>query len=152
MSAKSIPAPERFARKYSVDERGCWIWTAGFFNDGYGCFAIGAGKNVRASRWAYEHFREEIPDGLWVLHRCDTPACVNPEHLFLGTPCDNQWDCVLKGRHPRGKLTPELHEEIREKYTGAWGQQTALAREYGITQPMVHYIVNGGWRDGRAAA
>jgi hypothetical protein len=80
----------------------CWLWTASLDADGYGKFAVGLGgsaqRHVRAHRFAYETFVGSIADGLVVCHRCDTPNCVRPDHLFLGTPLDNNDDKVSKGR------------------------------------------------------
>lgn len=59
---------------------------------------------MTASRLSYEAFVGEIPTGLWVLHKCDTPLCINPNHLYAGTPADNVRDMVARGRHvPRNK-------------------------------------------------
>jgi hypothetical protein len=60
------------------------------------------GKQVRAPRAAYRHFKGQIADGMFVCHHCDNPTCVNPEHLFLGTVQDNSSDMVAKGRQARG--------------------------------------------------
>lgn len=115
---------------------GCWLWTASKRNKGYGAFCYtrgGAVVNGRAHRISWEVHNGPIPEGLKVLHRCDTPACLNPEHLFLGTLQDNVDDMVQKGRHVCGsthvpaaqagyrrgvahhaaKLTPETVRAIR---------------------------------------
>ena len=79
-------------------------------------------------------------------HGCDTPNCVNPEHLFLGTQADNVKDCADKGRRNQArfrKLSAATHAEIRRRYTGAHGEQTRLAREYGVSQATISTIVGG---------
>jgi hypothetical protein len=80
---------------------GCFLWAGATNRDGYGAFGIGK-RTVRAHRLAFEHERGPIPAGLKVLHRCDTPQCVNPEHLFVGTDLDNQRDMIAKGRGRQG--------------------------------------------------
>lgn len=102
------PTRARFTAKYRADPAtGCWLWTAGKNRDGYGSFWSGVYRHehpkrspimVLAHRWAYEQLVGEVPDGLCVLHACDTPACVNPDHLFVGTQGDNVRDCAAKGR------------------------------------------------------
>lgn len=96
----------RFLSK--VDRSGvCWVWTAGHSRDGYGMFSR-HGVNEIASRVAWELLCGPIPDGLLVLHNCpggDNPACVNPDHLWLGTQQENIDDCERKGRR-RWQLRP----------------------------------------------
>jgi hypothetical protein len=77
---------------------GCLVWTGAWGNFGYGCLTF-EGAPRRAHRLSYEVNIGPIENGLAVLHRCDVPACVNPDHLFLGTAGDNVRDCVSKGRH-----------------------------------------------------
>jgi hypothetical protein len=75
----------------------CWNFT-GFCGKGYGQFSVSK-VPIRAHRFSWELEHGPIPDSLRVLHSCDNPSCVNPEHLFLGTDKDNQHDAIKKGRH-----------------------------------------------------
>lgn len=90
----------------------CWEWVGGRNKDGYGSFWNGEHRDsgtpimVLAHRWAYESFIGPIPDGLYVLHHCDNPGCVNPNHLFTGTQADNVRDCEQKGRRNQARSHP----------------------------------------------
>lgn len=75
----------------------CWIWKAAKNEHGYGIFRIYP-KNYLAHRFVYMLVYGDIPQTLFVLHKCDNPSCVNPNHLFLGTQKDNMVDCKQKGR------------------------------------------------------
>src|SRR3990167_3261212 len=95
---------KRFWSKVEKTEK-CWIWIRGRDKDGYGHFSIGNRENNRpvpAHRVAWQLTNGEIPKGLFVLHKCDNPPCVRPDHLFLGDVKDNAIDMVLKGRQATG--------------------------------------------------
>ena len=144
------PLLTRFLAKIrkSVGENGHWLWTGGTAKGGYGTFYVPERGLIPAHRFAYESFVGPIPDGLWVLHSCDIPPCVNPAHLFLGTHQDNMNDMVKKGRSPRGeraahaKLTDREVLEIRCRYASGGLTWVKLATQFGVTPRMVAMIVN----------
>ncbi|MEN5115875.1 HNH endonuclease signature motif containing protein [Luteimonas sp. TWI662] len=87
-------------RSIPVPEAGCWLWTRSVGSNGYGRDSTGKHSYVEAHRSSFIAFKGQIPDGLCVCHRCDTPSCVNPDHLFLGTRSENLRDAYRKGRRP----------------------------------------------------
>lgn len=87
----------------------------------------------------------EPPGVMLVCHRCDTPLCVRPSHLFLGTSADNTRDSITKGRQPQSKLSPTLAMYIRRRYAEGGITQRELAKFFGVSVPMIHYIVKGKW-------
>ena len=128
---------------------GCWLWNAGADKDGYGkVFAGGATRP--AHRIAYESvFGEGAASGVLVRHRCDTPACVNPDHLETGTFAENNRDRVVRGRSLKGeksvsaKVSDDDVRTIRATYVPQCREfgLYALARRYGISRPAVGNIV-----------
>lgn len=97
----------RFEEKIKKEESGCWTWTSAKSGGGlkggeYGAFWDGE-RHTGAHQFSYRHFKGEIGKGLCVIHSCDNPPCVNPEHLSLGTRSENTKDCVKKERHRFGK-------------------------------------------------
>lgn len=126
---------------------GCWLWVGPCDKNGYGKAAEKGSvhnrpRTVRAHRRSYEVNRGAIPERLHVLHRCDTPACVNPDHLFLGTNMDNVRDMVSKGRQPRGEGggRAKLTEADAKAIFWDTRSQENIASEYGINQTTVSRI------------
>lgn len=91
---------ERFFKKVKKQDNGCWLWVGGKSSNGYGVIGAGGkgGKHLSAHRLSYEMHTGTIPDGYVVMHSCDNPACVNPDHLSIGSPKDNTLDALVKQR------------------------------------------------------
>lgn len=85
------------SRSYTEANSGCWLWAGSCCEKGYGRVNI-SGKNKRAHRVSWSQENGPIPDGAFVCHRCDTPSCVNPDHLWIGSPLENMEDMISKGR------------------------------------------------------
>ena len=119
----------------------CWNWTGGKTKQGYGRVVINH-KQVYAHRVSYEMKYGNIPQGMFVCHKCDNPACVNPYHLFLGTPADNSADRNRKGHLRKSRFTLTQMEYMRSEYNRGVSQAT-IAREMGISQTHVHAIIHG---------
>ena len=129
----------------------CWLWT-GPKSLGYGIVWMKYARvgliQMRAHRVAYNLFIGPIPDGLWVLHKCDNPPCVRPEHLFLGTPAENTADSIRKGRRGHGaKLTPDQVREIRRADKRGI-RRSIIAEKYGVCKGTISAIAQRRrWRD-----
>lgn len=119
----------------------CLEWQASRFSSGYGQF-FADGKNHRAHRWLYEYVNGKLSDGLVVRHTCDNPACVNIEHLEVGTQRDNINDKVRRGRQLRGEnhgralLTREDVERIRESNE----THRELAKRFSVSEGCINNI------------
>jgi hypothetical protein len=100
-SVRSGSRMERFMDKVFKHPNGCWLWQGTQNGHGYGWFTWRDGKGGTAHRAAWRLFKGPIPTGLFVCHMCDTPECVNPDHLWVGTAQDNSDDQVRKGRSAR---------------------------------------------------
>ncbi len=112
---------------------GCWLWIRGTNGAGYG--RIYKPVKMAAHRYAWQLYKGEIQQGEQVLHRCDTPLCVNPEHLFIGTNDDNMRD---KNRKRRG--TVKLTEQQVATIKLSSQTNTSLAKQYGVCDSTISDI------------
>jgi len=120
----------------------CWLWTSTKAGRGYGSFRIGQ-RQVYAHRLSYEMTYGPIPEGMYVCHSCDTPPCVRPDHLFIGTPQENYHDARRKGRViSSSRLTTDDILEIRR--LAAYGlKHVEIARRFNIKRAHAWGIVTG---------
>lgn len=122
---------------------GCWLWTGTVDQNGYGMMTLGGVRGLRAHRVAWMIANGPIPSGLFICHRCDNPACVNPAHLFAGTHRDNMKDKAAKGRAcSPTRLRPADVLAIREAVERGDLQRVVAAR-YGVHAVTVGKIVRG---------
>jgi hypothetical protein len=158
VSPRLMPVRERIEARVEYEPNtGCWLWPGATAKGGYGSIAVGKQKSRLVHVVMFEAHRAPAPTGLHVLHRCDTPACCNPDHLFVGTQADNMRDCSLKRRHklhrnpdsqngdsnPGAKLSSEAVREIR----ASSATSAALARTLGVSRKAVANARNGHtWR------
>lgn len=135
----------------------CWVWTGRRNPKGYGLawnrarLTGNRRADEGAHRIAWVLINGPIPAGLCVLHRCDNPPCIRPDHLWLGTKADNSADMKAKGRTyrptwigaavPTAKITDVIASEIRRKYATGSVTQAELARQYGLTPPTVSAVI-----------
>jgi hypothetical protein len=143
---------DRFHKKYEIKESGCWIWTGGARSNARGVLYprhwLDNKTSCGAHRFSYRLKNGEIPKGMYVCHNCDTPMCVNPDHLFIGTHQDNMNDMVVKRRSffgrgedkkGRAKLTNKQAKEIREMKMS----QSKIGKLFNISQTTVGRIKRG---------
>jgi len=139
---------EHFFATVSQPTIGCWLWPGSVTLEGYGRLQFHRQTFV-AHRVAYELTHGPIPRGILVCHHCDTPRCVRPDHLFLGTTAQNLSDMTTKGRsaagvrNGRAKLTEADVLAMRQRYAEGGITQQRLGYLYHITQTVVSGILRG---------
>lgn len=143
---------EKYLKAFVVIDEvtGCWNWQRAKLNGGYGQCSI-KGKRILAHRLSYQTFIGPLKKGKNVCHHCDNPRCINPEHLFLGTPKKNIKDAIKKGRFDPDrlstfsrnnrlrKLTDEQVKDIRVSNQ----KLRILADTYGVSLTAISLIRSG---------
>jgi hypothetical protein len=163
----AMPVEERFMQYVDKQESGCWFWTGNRDKDGYGRFTWREEKIKRAHHAAWRIFKGPLPNPRFLMHSCDTPSCVNPDHLSAGNNRKNIDDMMAKNRQLKGeqnaqaKLTDEQAMEIRRRYqrrpsgrplgcsqnAQCNNSTRALAKEFGVTRRVIQNIIQDkGWR------
>lgn len=136
-----------YVDKKSEDE--CWHWTGQILSNGYGRISVGSKKDGAegAHRVSWKLFnKKDIPDGMFVMHKCDNPSCVNPHHLSIGTPKENTQDMIAKGRKrvvsPKGEGNGKslLNEDRVKIIKASTLSHAALARELGVSPNCVRGV------------
>lgn len=149
---------ERLLSKVEKSRDGCWMFNGFRLANGYGRIK-GDGESVMlAHRMSWEVFKGPIPEGLLVLHRCDTRPCVNPDHLFLGTHRDNMLDMISKGRRVAASIQPKTRghkhwntkltlPEVKKLKRASHEKRSALAEKLGISRRYANAIACGAkWK------
>jgi len=132
-------------RKEGDDE--CWFWLKGRTTKGYGCVRYEK-KPCLAHRVAFQYYHKRpIIEGMFLLHKCDKPACCRPSHLREGTNQENMDDMANRGRRSKGsqisKILTEAHVlDIRDKYASGGYTHRSLATLYNTTNPNIHSIIH----------
>jgi len=150
---KTRSPEEKFWKKVNIgNPDDCWEWIGARGPGEYGAF--GMGKTTRAHRVSWIFAYGDIPEGMLVCHKCDNPPCVNPRHLFLGTPKDNVNDMILKGRSVysgrkklaepsyKSMISDELANCIAKEYWESPVSRKTLSSRYGISEYHISLIVN----------
>lgn len=138
--AKKQDPVERFLKFVEKDPiTGCWLWLGCKSKKGYGRFQWHTGQSVQATHAAFILFIGPIPVGCDILHSCDNPPCVNPQHLFPGTNLDNVIDRCIKGRTAKGEKKPNA--VIEESFIPMILKDPRTLREIAQTYSVTHTTI-----------
>jgi len=149
---------EKFEKMF-IKTDSCWIWQGSRQNRGYGHLCRRGGGFELAHRVSYRFYKGDIPKGLNVLHKCDNPSCVNPNHLFLGSQKDNMHDMIKKGRkvvsrmfgekNPKSLFSLDKVNQMRLLYSQGC-KISEIHKIFGGSYQSIWYIIKGkNWMFGK---
>lgn len=151
--SKQTPLERLLLHSNYNNENGCLEWQHCLDGAGYG-LVFAYGKKHRVHRLHWSIVNGDIPEGMFICHKCDNRKCLNLDHLFLGTHKDNMQDALKKGRlviptcnnqgerHPHVKLTDKKVIQIRKERTAKNSTLLSIAKKYGVSESQIHNIVN----------
>jgi hypothetical protein len=143
-----IFTPDILRNYWTLDSEGCWIWLGRKYPNGYGRIGY-QGSEICSHRLSWIVHRGQITDELMVLHKCDNPKCINPDHLFLGTQADNMHDMVTKNRqqHGSGHYASKITEEIVRYIRNSSDTGVSLSKALGVSTSLISMIrSNSIWK------
>ena len=145
---QGLPDEFRFLLSFDIDpDTGCWVWQRSLSTPGYGKLHQSNGKQHGAHRFAWELFQGEIPEDKYVLHKCNVKACVNPDHLELGTQSKNIRDAVRDGLTRLGddshsSVLKEDQVKLIRMAVESGVPQKVCADVYGVSPMTINAIVH----------
>lgn len=146
--AKDQDTVRRFWKKVHKGQS-CWTWIGAKHEQGYGVLFVKGGTRLRAHRLSWILHNGDIPQGLWVLHRCDNTRCVNPKHMYVGTHADNMRDCIDRRtmRHGEGHPNRVVSEADVREIRALSGSMSfvAIGKRYGISARTACDIAHRVW-------
>lgn len=140
---RPVPPKKRFWRYVKRSRRGCWIWTGGTFENGYGQFGLTGKAHCKAHRFAYKLYHGRIPKRKKILHTCDVKLCVRRSHLYPGTNAKNTKDMMARGRGRWGgagipKLSIRQRGSLIRKISNGMSNRS-LAKLFRVSTSSVQY-------------
>lgn len=134
------PIEQMFHAKYERGEY-CWNWTSTKDKDGYGLLFYQK-KIYRANKLALQFAGTPVPDGYYACHKCDNPACVNPSHLYVGTPQQNSDDCRIRGRGQKGEKvhSAKLTEADVRLIRSSFETDEETGKRFGVSRSNISMI------------